>query len=115
MALAVDDEDAEEVSVWAARLLAELSEADDAQVEAVADKAPDGAKGAGALVGALLARVTNLDALKALLGAARGWATRTGRTVKVSIDGDTLELTGASREQQDHVIEAWLARHAPAA
>jgi len=39
------------------------------------------------------------------------WTTRTGRTVEVSVDGDVLKLTGASREQQDRVIEAWIARH----
>jgi len=105
-------EDAGEAAVWASRLLAELSELDDAEVDAVTLEAPNGAKGVGTAAGALLARIANLNALKALLEAVRSWATRTGRSVEVSIDGDTLKLSRASREQQDRVIEAWLVRHA---
>lgn len=114
VAVADADEDAVEAAVWAARLTAELEDLDHASLVEVTEQAPDGAKGDGATVGALLARLTHLDALKALVEAARSWATRTGRTVEVSVDGDVLKLTGASREQQDRIVEAWIVRHAPA-
>ena len=42
----------------------------------------------------------------------RGFASRTGRTVEVSIGGDELKLTGATSQQQEQIINAWLARHA---
>jgi hypothetical protein len=115
LAPAEADEDSAEATVWTERLLAELSCLDDARVEQVAEEAPEGAKGIGAASGTILARVANLDAFKALVEVLRSWTTRIGRTVEVSVDGDTLKLTGATREQQDRVIEAWIARHTPSA
>jgi hypothetical protein len=56
-----------------------------------------------------------LDGLRAVLAAVRGWASRTGRTVEVSIGGDALKVTGATSKQQEMIIDAWLARHAPGA
>lgn len=113
VAVADADEDSGEAAVWVARLAAELSDVDDVSVTGVTEDAPEGSKGAGAATGALLAKLTDVDALQTFLETVRGWATRTGRTVEVSIDGDVLKLTGASREQQDLVIGAWIARHAP--
>ena len=114
VALADADEDTGEAVNWAARLTAELEDLDDVSLVELTGQAPAGAKGGGAAVGVLLARLTHLDALKALVEAARSWATRTGRTVEVSVDGDVLKLTGASRQQQDRIVEAWIVRHAPA-
>ncbi|MCQ4045639.1 hypothetical protein ACFOSC_00170 [Streptantibioticus rubrisoli] len=93
----------------------ELSEFDDASTDTETGEAPERSKGLGTATGALLARLASIDVLKPLLEAVRAWTTRTGRTVEVSIDGDLLKLTGASQEQQEHVIQAWLARHAPLA
>jgi hypothetical protein len=55
----------------------------------------------------------SLDGLRAVVAAVRGWVGRTGRTVEVSIDGDVLKLTGATSQQQEKIVDAWLARHAP--
>ncbi|GAA2137379.1 hypothetical protein GCM10009760_17820 [Kitasatospora kazusensis] len=108
------DEDAGEVAEWASRLLVELSGLDDASIDVDAGgDAPAGSKGLGSAAGALLARLVSFDVLRAMLTAVHEWATRAGRTVELSIDGDVLKLTGASREQQERVIQAWLARHAP--
>jgi len=104
-------EDSGDATAWAARLMLELSQLDDTQVGPLTGDTPNGAKGAGTPTGALLARLTKFDTLKALLEAARAWAMRTGRSVEVSLDGDTLKLTGASREQQQAVMDAFLARH----
>jgi hypothetical protein len=43
----------------------------------------------------------------------RGWSSRTGRTVEVTIGEDTLKLTGVTSQQQEKIIDGWLARHAP--
>jgi hypothetical protein len=41
------------------------------------------------------------------------WTSRTRRTVEVSIDGDPLKVTGVTSQQQEKIIDARLARHAP--
>jgi hypothetical protein len=42
----------------------------------------------------------------------QAWAARSPqRTAKLSIGGDTLELTGMSEADQHRVIGEWLARH----
>jgi hypothetical protein len=47
------------------------------------------------------------------VAAVRGFALRTGRTVEVSIGGDSLKVTGATSQQQEKIIDDWLARHGP--
>jgi len=65
------------------------------------------------LAGWLAAQFGTLDGLRAVVAAVRGWASRSGRTVEVSIGGDVLKVTAATSQQQDEIIAAWLARHAP--
>ena len=55
-----------------------------------------------------------LDGLRAVVAAMRGWTSRTGRTVEVSIGGDVLKVTAVASQQQREIIDAWLARHSPA-
>jgi hypothetical protein len=105
----LENEDPGEAAVWLTSLGAEVSGLDDVIVEQWAGPAPTGAKGTG-LLAALVAKVS-VD-LGRLLELLRAWVVRTGRTVEVSLDGDTIKITGASREQQDKVIGAWLGRHA---
>jgi hypothetical protein len=89
-----------------------LLELDVDGVELVADsEPPDGAKSIGALVGGLLVRLGKVVKVQVVVKLAREWATRTDRTVRVSIGGDELVVTGANTAQQDRIIEAWLARH----
>ena len=38
---------------------------------------------------------------------------RNDRVVEVTEGGDTLKLGRATREQQEKIIDAWLARHPP--
>jgi hypothetical protein len=41
------------------------------------------------------------------------WVVRgSSRTVKLEIGGDSIEVTGLSREKQDRLIESFLVRHA---
>jgi hypothetical protein len=55
-----------------------------------------------------------LPALGEVVQVASGWLTGggRGRSVKLSIDGDVLEVTGATRDQQEQLVAAWLRRHA---
>jgi hypothetical protein len=78
-----------------------------------AGAAPEGAKGLGTLAGWLAVQFGTPDGLCAVVTAVRGWALRTGSSVEVSIGGDVLKVTGATARQQEKIIDAWLARHAP--
>ena len=56
--------------------------------------------------------VTGLGALAQFL---RAWVSVTGRTVEATIDGDPIRIRGASKEQVDQVLAAWIARHSASA
>jgi len=112
--LPVADSDAEELADLAAELHAELLSVDGTSVAPLpAEAAPEGAKGLGDVAGWLVAQFGTLDGLRALVAAVRGFAARTGRTVEVTIGGDPIKVTGATSQQQQQLIDAWLARHGP--
>ena len=112
--LPVADSDAEELTDLAGQLYAELLGVDAASVAPLtAEAAPEGAKGLGTLAGWLAVQFGTLDGLRALVAAVGGFASRTGRTVEVSIGGDHLKVTGVTSQQQGEIIDTWLARHAP--
>jgi Effector Associated Constant Component 1 len=77
--------------------------------------APSGAKG-DALGWAELA-VSFSGGLPALVAAVRTFTQRDEtRKVTVTLDNDTLELAGATSQQQQELVDTWLVRHAaPAA
>ncbi len=106
------DGDAEELADLAAELQAELLDVDGTSVAPLpAGEAPEGAKGLGDVAGWLVAQFGTADGLRALVTAVRAFASRTGRTVEVSIGGDPIKVTGATPQQQQQIIDAWLARH----
>ena len=110
----VTDSDAEELADLAGQLHAELLGVDDASIGPLpAGSVPEGAKGLGDVAGWLVAQFGTLDGLRDLVAAVRGFASRTGRTVEVSIGGDPIKVTGATSQQQQQLIDAWLARHGP--
>jgi hypothetical protein len=112
--LPVADSDADELADLAAELHAELLGVDGASVAPLpAEAVPEGAKGFGAVAGWLAAQFGTLDGLRALVAAVRRFASRTDRTVEVSIGGDVLKVTGVTSQQQEEIIDAWLARHGP--
>jgi hypothetical protein len=71
---------------------------------------PGGAKGVADVAGWLLVQL-GPEALRAVLVTVAGWVTRNDRVVEVSYGGDTLKLGRATREQQEKIIDGWLARH----
>lgn len=106
------DNDQEDLAGLAWRLRAELLDLDVDTVDPLTeDNVPEGAKGLATLAGSLAVRLGDAG-LKTVLTKILDWALRNGRTVEATIDGDTIKLTNATREQQAAVLDAWLARHA---
>jgi predicted deacylase len=117
--LLVDDEhaDQEELADLTARLREELLSLDVDTVERPrTGAAPPGTK-AGELVaaGALLASFARPELLAGIVAAVRSWLGGNGqRTVKLVMEGDTLELSGVSSREQRRLTDEWLRRHAVA-
>ena len=99
-------------------LRTELLELDVEDVEPLTDgAAPDGARGLEAIaVGALIVRVIRSpEALRALTGTIRRWlGPRPERSVRIELDGDVLQLSGATGAETEKLVDAWIARHAVA-
>jgi hypothetical protein len=105
----VPDADASRTDELIAALRRELLELDVERVDREADTGPEGAKGLE--IGALLVLLAKTGpALAGVVRALQAWVSRGGHSVKVSIDGDTIELGGASSEQEDRLIAAWIKR-----
>jgi hypothetical protein len=107
--------DAEEVERLVRSLRLELSELELDGVEPIAADPPPGTRAAEAIVaGALLVKLVRTSAaLTTLVRAVRGWVGPRGdRRVRLELDGDVLELTGASEDERERLIEAWIERHA---
>jgi hypothetical protein len=118
----VADGDAEELAELSVKLRAELMELD---VLAVTAEASDGAprdealadtrKGLEALAAAghWLAVQFGAAGLRSVLAALADWAARNNREVEVGVTADagtrTLKLSRATPEQQERIIDAWLA------
>jgi len=109
-----DDERLDELSL---RLATELRDLDvDSVAPATHEDVPEGSKSAlAAIAGALVVSVRpTSQQLFSVVAAIRDWLRRSPvqRSVKVTIEGDTLELTGASDELQRRVVEDWISKHA---
>lgn len=73
--------------------------------------APPDTKGAG-LPESLVVKL-GMVGLGKLIGVVRDWATRSDRAVRLTVDGDTIEVGRPTTAQQEQLIGTWLARHAP--
>ena len=71
---------------------------------------PSGAKGVAAVAGWLSVQL-GPAALQAVLARVADWARRNERLVEVSYGDDTLKLGRATRDQQEKIVDDWLARH----
>jgi hypothetical protein len=77
--------------------------------------APEGTRGALAAVagGLVVSLQPTAQVIAAVVATVRAWMRRGGqRTVKIGIGGDVLELTGASDEVQQRLVDDWIRRHA---
>jgi hypothetical protein len=112
------ERDAGELAELTQRLRDELLALDvDAVEPATGGAVPAGAKGFELLaVGGLIVRLAmKAGVLRSVVDLTVGWLGRQqARSVKLTLDGDTLELTGVSSDEQQRLIELWVARHAEA-
>jgi hypothetical protein len=110
-----DGTDTEELDQMTRRIQESLLDLDVEDVTPLSEgPAPDGTKAVdAALIGGLLVTLMQTPTLiNSIIGVLSSWVGgRANRSVKVTIEGDTLELTGASDEERRDVVNAWLARH----
>lgn len=108
--------DEEELARLVQALRTELLELEiESATPAASGDAPAGAKGVEALaLGALVIRLARKpDTLRSVARAIGGWLSiHRGRRVRIELDGDVLELSDASDEEQGRLVTAWIERHA---
>ncbi len=116
--LGVEESDPQELAELTARLRRELLELDVASVDqAVAGEPPEGAKAVDLMViGSLIVNLgRSAGALTSVVRAVQGWlGSQPARTVKLQLDGDSIELTGVKSGDQQKLIDLWIERHAAA-
>ena len=110
------DADAGEADVLGRRLRNELRQLDVDDVVPVRDRVPPpGAKGvdAAALTELLVTLSAGGGVFVTVIATLKDWLLRTSaaRGVKVTIDGDTLELSSATAIERAELVEAFLRRH----
>jgi hypothetical protein len=107
--------EADELEELTRQLRRELADLDVDSVELVrAGEPPPGARAVDVLaVGSLLVTLARSSGvLAAVVGAIQSWvAGPRQRTVKLELDGDTLEVTGLTSADQRRLITTWIARH----
>ncbi|MGB7685759.1 MAG: hypothetical protein WBL45_08245 [Solirubrobacterales bacterium] len=110
------DYDSEELLELTQGLRGELLELDVDSVDLGSrGEAPEGAKGAEILAfgGLAIQFALKSSVLRSVVDATVAWLGRQqARSVKLTLDGDTLEVTGVSSEEQSQLIEQWVTRHA---
>jgi hypothetical protein len=111
-----DDVSPYELEELTAAVRRELLQLDVESVDRVSSgPAPDGTRGLDvAAIGALLVSLSKATpVLGQVVDVIQAWAARSpNRTVKLTLDGDTLELNGMSEDEQRRVVRDWMARHA---
>ncbi len=117
--LAEDGADDERLQSLTAGLRNELLDVDGLDVGLVrAGEAPDGARALDVLaVGALAIRLLDSSGLRSAFGAIRAWLARGAgapRSVHIEIDGDSIELSAATTEDQERLVALFVERHTPA-
>jgi hypothetical protein len=74
-----------------------------------------GRKGVVAALGGWLAIHFGPAGLKAVVNAVVAWAGRTGKTVEITLNGNTVKLTGTSADVQSRIIDEFFVRQSPPA
>ena len=77
-------------------------------------EAPEGARAIGLVaVGALIVKLSgSADTIEKVLGVVRAWFNKkpAARTLKITVGSDVLELSAATLEQQQQLIDAFVKR-----
>jgi hypothetical protein len=110
-----DQADDEEIARFTSQLRDELLQLDVNSVDqATAGQAPEGSKGTWLpAVGTLLIGLLHSSpVLAAVTGTLQSWLSRRpGRSIELTLDGDTVKVTDISEEDQRRLLDAWIARH----
>ncbi len=105
----------EELEELAQQLRGELLELDVDDVEFVEEgAAPKGTKGASSIdaSGLLVTLATSGGVLTPLINALQSWLSRDERrSVVIEMDGDRLEVSNISSEEQQRLVEIYLKKH----
>jgi len=105
--------EADELEASASALREEVLDLDVEQVRRLTsdDALPDGARAFDvASIGALLVTLSgSSELISQVVAVFKGWAERRGgRTVEVTVGSHSIRLTGASRAQQDRLIDEFI-------
>lgn len=116
LCIAADSEaDADELAELAVGLRERLLELDVESADpATAGQAPPGTRAGEIFIAGALTVVLALSKqlLTALTETVQSWVSLSGgRSVKLEIDGDVLEVTGITRADQRALIQVWIDRH----
>jgi hypothetical protein len=115
--LALDEHgaDAERLDQLTRLLAEELRQLDVQDVSRTTGPAPAGTRALDAVtLNTLAVTLLGSGGLTALVTAARAWLGRgqqSPRSVRLEVDGDVLELSGASDAEQDRLVSLFLSRH----
>lgn len=115
--VAEDGADAERIDALAGYLRQELLQLDVADVtRAPGGVAPPGSRGLDvAAIGALMVGLSGAaTSVNEIVTVVRGWLSRGGgvrRSVKITIDGDELELSEVSLAEQTKLVDMFVRRH----
>jgi hypothetical protein len=116
---AADDEDAGELAELTLRLRAELLDLDVASVDPAPDDEDARPVTTGPVTKGLITAAGKLlvwlgpAGLGTVLAKVADWAARNGRPVELTVDGKSIKLGRASREEQSRLVEAFLAQLDP--
>lgn len=107
------DTDAPELAELTGQLRRQLLELDVETVElARSAEVPEGAKPLDAVSLGALVVTAGPGMVTAVVGLVRKWlAHRPVRSAKLTIDGDSIELSGATAAEQERLIAAFVDRH----
>lgn len=111
--LDADDTDAEELEELTRRVRRRLLALDVGAIERpLAGESPEGTKGLDPVtLGMLIVTVARRrGAIAAVLDQMRAWAV-SGRTVRIELDGDVIELGRATEEEQRQLVQSFVAKH----
>jgi len=102
-----------EIEAATLQLRRELLQLDVDDIEPLAEQPPPNARGFDAAIVGTLAVTMGREAVVAVVRHLVQWVSRrSGRTVKLTIGDDIIELSDASAEDQRRLIESFLARQA---
>lgn len=107
--------DAEELIRLTARLRAELIVLDVQSVTSIPEgPVPESSKGVGLLAagGLIVSFLDSQVTLQSIIDGVRLWLSRQrGQSVKLTLDGDSLELSKVNTEEQKRLIDLWVSHH----